>query len=41
MSEERGEQGQDLINAKCNETLVPVQQEICVDGPAISALLFG
>ena len=42
MSEERGEQGQDLINAKFNETPVPVQQEeIYVDDPVISALPFG
>lgn len=42
MSEERGEQGRDLINAKFNETPVPVQQEeIYADDPVISALPFG
>lgn len=40
MSEERGEQGQDLIKAKFNESLVPMQQEeMYVEDPAISALL--
>lgn len=38
MSEERGEHGQDMINAKFNETPVPVQQEdIYVEYPAFSA----
>lgn len=42
MSEERGEQRRDLINAKVNETPVSVQQEeIYVDDPVISALPFG
>lgn len=38
MSEERGEHGQDMTNAKFNETPIPVRQEdIYVDDPAFSA----
>lgn len=42
MPAERGEQGLNSINAKFNETSVPVQQEeICVEDPVIPALCFG
>lgn len=38
MSEERGEHGQDMINAKFDETSVPVWQEvICVNDAAFLA----
>lgn len=40
MSEERGEHGQDMINAKFNDTPVPMQQEdIYVDNVAFSAAI--
>lgn len=40
MSEERGEHGQDMINAKFSETPVPVwQEDTCVDNGAFSAAI--
>lgn len=40
MSEERGEHGQDMINATFNDTPVPVwQEDIYVDNAAFSAAI--